>query len=371
MRKLALLWLLAGLAPGALAARRVTVRQVEQLLAASHHLSDAKLGAKIDDLELLERAGPARLKRWQEEFPGKRTQAALLALADASSFLAPPAAEMPALPAPDAAERTAIFARAVAYVQTTLKKLPDFLARRTTIHYDDLSPAERLHSLYLVDGSMGIDATMAPVTAHAEGSALLPVGEPASLVVTYRDGHEVADTKPGMKPKAPPPWIGLTTSGEFGPILSVVTGDAAHGKIFWGHWEQGAHGPVAVLWYEVRQEDSHFEVTGTGNMPRCPSYHGEIAIDPASGTILRVSLISDWKPPFQPSVSAILVEYGPVEIGGVTYICPIKGVALSRVAPRANADSGGGRVDFPMRTFLNDVSFTDYHVFRGNVRILP
>ncbi len=159
----------------------------------------------------------------------------------------------------------------------------------------------------------------------------------------------------------------MTTSGEFGPILSVVTGDAANGKVFWSHWEQGASGPLAVFRILVRQDESHFLVTGAGNMPRNPSYHGEIAVDPASGTIYRVTLASDWKPPFQPSIAAIVVEYGPVEIGAASYICPIKGVALSRVR---NGDIGG-RAAMPFHTFVNDVTFTDYHVFRGEVHILP
>jgi hypothetical protein len=124
---------------------------------------------------------------------------------------------------------------------------------------------------------------------------------------------------------------------------------------------------LAVFRILVRQDESHFLVTGAGNMPRYPSYHGEIAVDPASGTIYRVTLASDWKPPFQPSVAAIVVEYGPVEIGAASYICPIKGVALSRVR---NGDSGG-RAAIPFHTFVNDVSFTEYHVFRGEVHILP
>lgn len=52
MSKLAVLLLLAGFGPNALAATRVTVEQVEQLLSASHSLSDAKVAAKISDLQL-------------------------------------------------------------------------------------------------------------------------------------------------------------------------------------------------------------------------------------------------------------------------------------------------------------------------------
>ncbi len=365
MRGVALLLLLAGLASSALATTRVNVEQVEQLLAASHKLSDGKLAAKIAGLELVERASSARLKRWQGEFDGKRTREALLALADASSFLDLPSEEIPARAMPDTVEMSGIFQRAIAYANTTIKKLPNFSARRTTVHFDDVTAIERLHSGYMANTSNGYREDLSPSQPPSSGGPLLREGDASSTVVTYRDGQEVADAS--REKGTVSAVIGMTTSGEFGPILSVVTGDAANGKVFWSHWEQGASGPLAVFRILVRQDESHFLVTGAGNMPRYPSYHGEIAVDPASGTIYRVTLASDWKPPFQPSVAAIVVEYGPVEIGAASYICPIKGVALSRVR---NGDSGG-RAAIPFHTFVNDVSFTEYHVFRGEVHILP
>jgi hypothetical protein len=191
------------------------------------------------------------------------------------------------------------------------------------------------------------------------------------MVVTYRDGREVEDAQPGKDKKPEARGLGLTTFGEFGPILSVVIGDAKHGKVYWSHWEQGASGPLAVFSYRVPQESSHFTVKGGGNMARFPSYHGEIAVDPATGTILRITLESDWKPPFQLSESGILVEYGPVEIGNETYTCPVKGVALSKLPdPGAQGTNASGSM-FAAQTFVNDITFTEYHVFRAETRILP
>jgi|ERR1035437_6316649 hypothetical protein len=371
MRKLALWLLLAGFASTALAATRVSVGQVEQLLSASHNLPDAKLAAKISGLELVERASSARLARWQNDFSGKRTREALLALADASSFLDLPPAEILPKASPDSAAQSAIFQRAVAYADTTIKKLPNFSARRSTTHFDDVLPMERFRSQFAVDPARGFQAPLAPGSQSSSSAPLVRFGDPVAVVVTYRDGEEVVDSQAEKDKKPVAPAIGLSTYGEFGPILSVVTGDAMHGKVFWSHWEQGATGPLAVFRFLVHQEDSHFTVLGAGNMSRCPSYHGEIAVDPATGTMLRVTLVSDWKPPFQPSQSAIVVEYGPVQIGNATYTCPIKGVAISKV-PNAGVGNGGGELDkLPHLTFVNDVSFTEYHVFRAEVRILP
>jgi hypothetical protein len=62
------------------------------------------------------------------------------------------------------------------------------------------------------------------------------------------------------------------------------------------------------------------------------------------------------------------VEYGPAEIGGKIYICPIRAVAFSRARTvlTKNSTSHLG----PARNYLDDISFTGYHVFRSESRII-
>ncbi len=68
--------------------------------------------------------------------------------------------------------------------------------------------------------------------------------------------------------------------------------------------------------------------------------------------------------------SDIMVEYGLVVIGGKTYTCPVRSVSYSV-----------GELDLPVSldvatswkqeaARLNDVVFSDYHVFRSEMRIL-
>jgi hypothetical protein len=377
--KLAVLLLLAGFGSNALAATCVTVEQVEQFLSASHELPDAKLAAKISDLELTERASSLRLSRWQAEFPGKRTREALLALADASAFFDLPPAEIPAIEKPDPETRKQIFLRAIDYVHATLPKLPNFIARRSTAHFDDVSPFQQALSQYMADRSNGFHTSMDPPTAlPTSGPQPFRAGERSSVIVTYRDGHEVADSPALKDKKSDGRTMGFTTSGEFGPILSVVMGDVIHGKLYWSHWEQGPGGPLAVFRYTVPIEMSHYTVIGVGDHPQLPAYHGEIAVDPSIGTVMRLTLVAELKPPWQAWESSIMVEYGPVEIGGGTYTCPLRSVALSRLPnsnyelPKQNeVNPETTKLAVPPQTFLNDVAFTDYHVFRGDVRVSP
>lgn len=388
MSKLAILLLLAGFGATALALTPVTVEQVEQLLAADRGQSDGKIAKEISGLQLTERASFARLARWQAEFPGKETRDALLALADASAFFDLPLAEIPAIEKPDPETRKQILQRMVDYVNTTINKLPNFSAKRTTKHFDDLSQVERMKIRQDADGRSAVP----PYISTPSQPQALQIADRTAVTITYRNGREVADARADQGRKAELYGVGLTTHGEFGPILSVVVGDAIKGRFFWGHWEQGTAGPMAIFRYRVPQELSHYTITLAKDHPESPAYHGELAIDPANGAILRISVVADLDPPATsdsnpaavsksnrpiPTLEAsIEVEYGPVTIGDVPYICPIKGVALSRLpkgteALYSNFDGSIRAVDFPPQTYVNDVSFTQYHLFRADVRILP
>ena len=84
-----------------------------------------------------------------------------------------------------------------------------------------------------------------------------------------------------------------------------------------------------------------------------------------------------------------MVEYGPVEIGGKTYICPLKSVALSLAqsskivedAPLHLKPVMGVSETYepseimsvaqgPPQTLLNDVAFEQYHLFRAEARVV-
>ena len=345
--------------PAALAATHINVEQLEHMLAGERNHPDAKVAKKLSNLELTERATSARLTRWETDFPGKQTHEALLALADASAFLNLPAADIPSLPTPDAATQKQILSRAIDYVKSTTHKLPNFLARRTTTRFDD---GPNMLIEIISDGPQ--DNKPRPFRTDSSTES----------TVTYLNGLEVQDASADDPIETQSLTTGLTTSGEFGPILTTVAGDATHGQVFWSHWEQGPTGPRAVLRYSIPQEQSHYAVSlGTAmesGKAQFPAYHGEIAVDPTTGAILRVTMEAELHPSHQIFKSSVLVEYGPVPIAGRNYTCPVRGVALSTIY-RFSAEDKPDRKAIPFVTYLNDVSFTHYHVFRADVRIVP
>ena len=67
-----------------------------------------------------------------------------------------------------------------------------------------------------------------------------------------------------------------------------------------------------------------------------------------------------------------MIDYGPVEIGGKVYTCPLRSVSISRVRSVNffKVDDEGFRTYGPYSTSLNDITFTDYHAFRAQSHIL-
>jgi len=373
MRKCAALLLLWGIAFPAMAAKIMSVDQMEQLLVKLHGKPDGRVAGELEDAQLTERVSLARLTRWEADFPGKRTQEELMKLADTSAFLNPPASDVLRDPPPDEDTQRQMLEHAVEYIKTTITRLPNFYATRETTHFEDTPSQEAVYRSGNNPIGAGMRAMRAPGIAvtMTDYRSLRSTG-PYSAMVRYQDGYEVHEPEAGKGRKEDQTAVGLTTGGEFGPILEVVMGDAVRGEVKWAHWEEGASEPVAVFSYSVAANQSNY-VVGIPAGPKIdqiyPGYHGEIAIDPATGGILRISVAADLPPPYEMMQTALQVEYGPVTIGDRSFICPTHGVAYSKVpVAGAAAEPQGSMVT--VQTQLNDVAFTHYHLFRADAHIV-
>jgi hypothetical protein len=111
---------------------------------------------------------------------------------------------------------------------------------------------------------------------------------------------------------------------------------------------------------------------GTQAYQRYAGYHIDVAIDPDNGATLRVSFQFDLKSTTPLTRSDIMIEYGPVEIGGQTYFCPLRSVSMvrSRSVDVLSDWDESFRSYGPYATMLNDISFDRYHVFRSESHIL-
>lgn len=348
----------------------MTVAQFEQFLSQARHPKDAKFAAQIAGFELTERAAGTQLAQWLQRYPGRRTRQALTFLAALSAFEELPVADLPRTPAPDTGTAGQMFARAVDYVAKIRPGLPNFSALRSTTRFeigprDEMLNEAKAVRLFGVGAEDAVYEPLGRATSTPDGGEWLYLAATSEMPVTYRDGHEVSGSEKDGAGQLAASQPLLSTTGEFGPILIVVIRDALHGKVTWSHWEPGAHDTLAVFRYSVPASESNYGLSHSeSGEATYPAYHGEIAVDSVTGAILRIVIFADGSAADQ-SETGIALDYGPVEIAGKVYICPLRSVALSR----ALDSQGNGPAQ--LHTFVNDVTFTGYHLFRSDVRIVP
>jgi hypothetical protein len=176
---------------------------------------------------------------------------------------------------------------------------------------------------------------------------------------------------------------GLTSTGEFGPLLQIVLTDSANGKLAWSHWERMRDGIAAVFRYVVPEQGSHFTVNfccvpsvasspAGDRKPRevssrqfhgNPGYHGFLYLDSETGAVLRMTIAADFDAPGPAAQVGEWVEYGIVKIGDHDYRCPVSTTAFIHLPPWRIDDAGFMN--------LNEVTFTNYHRFGSTAHILP
>jgi hypothetical protein len=364
---------------------RVHAEQLEKTVADLHGLDDREAAERLEKLDLTQRLTAERCKRMRDQLPGKASVDALLAICDEAEFGELPAADLAEGAAPDALTQGKIVLDAVDFVARVTHKMPDLLATRQLSQFEDLQ---------VVHGApQPIEGKVTPERRIANSA------DP----VHFREGREVVEARPKFtygKAQA----SGLDTWGTFGPILEIVMADALKAKIGWGHWEKGPVGRLAVFRYAVPEADSHFNVRfccylAEDGLPSSyattPGYHGELAIDPETGAVLRLVLKADVRQDGATPVekekspllrSDVLVEYGAVDIAGKQYIVPQRAVSvmtswtlggqgplkkpMSRAEGKKAALKALELMEFSRVNAINEAVFRNYHVFETEVKLV-
>jgi len=273
----------------------------------------------------------------------------------------------------------------VEFVASLTQKMPDLFAARQLARFQDLRVVRGV-----------------PQPALAEVKPLALVDQ-STGAVHFREGREVVEAESNGAPLKK--FVnGLDTWGTFGPILTIVISDALKARIGWSHWENGPQGRLAVFRYAVLEADSHFRTQfccylSENGLPSSfaakPGYHGELAIDPKTGAVLRLVLKADVRPDAAAHVepeespllrSDVLVEYGTVDIAGKQYITPQRAVTvmtswtLGSEGPvkQGLAKAEGAKavkmaleqMEFSQVNAINETVFSNYHVFRSEAKLV-
>jgi hypothetical protein len=184
---------------------------------------------------------------------------------------------------------------------------------------------------------------------------------------------------------------GLKPTGAFGPWLQAITGDLPDSRFEWAYWEAASSERLAVFRFFIGAENSHYTIEydsqPNGDNPfvsnsdhkvvGTPGYYGEIAVNPTTGQVARIVVICDLAPGEALTGASIELEYGRVEMDGETYVLPVRGVSVSSLSIATHHylfDSGvsiGEQSDhFPVSS-LDDLTFSDYRIYKPKIRIVP
>ena len=345
---------------------KVTVAQLEDLV---HAQTD--LPRKLANLELIERLSTPRLDALLSVIHSERERQALTADADLSLALAPPPDQIPDRPPPPLEEQRAILGRTFDYLKNAIPQLPSLYALRNTVRVEE--PLTRNDEMWKMP--------------HDDQTLHFAASEHATVL--YRNGQEVVERKQklGKRHLVVGRARDLETWGTFGPILAYVLTAAATSPstLSWNRWERGPYGDLAVFSYRIAGSNRKHGVTfcclperdGTTVYRNTTDAYGEFTLNPDSGAIMRIVINADLDEERDPDVplirSQIMVEYGPEELGGNSYICPRRSVSISRGRSERVINEWG--VVFSIygyfETMINDVTFGGYHKYGGEARILP
>jgi len=114
--------------------------------------------------------------------------------------------------------------------------------------------------------------------------------------------------------------------GEFGTLMrGVLVLD--HASFSWLGWDREGSVRVAIFAYRVARDQSTLVVTGGEADSAVVAYHGLVYAAPDTGAVIRITADAEDIPRrfvFSKAVSE--VSYGAVEVGGKSYLLPLRSV---------------------------------------------
>ncbi len=314
---------------------------------------DDELLPRLAGVELTERLSTLKMYQLIGKYNlGVHVQEALEQLADRAALLDLPTIELLHRPPVDAETQQTMLKKSRAYVLGELSHLPNFVAIQTTTRFDN-SPVMLKY----------FQATTDQAGFHRVGTL--------QQQISFQDGKEVTNGAHGT-PEAKRKDLGLESRGEFGTEAAVVLMDLEQGTVVFDHWEQSMAGPAAVYRYSVPPEYSHYEVADACqnhvSFQDTPGYHGEIALDPKTGAIIRITLEAESRPTDPVSHVASVVEYGPVVLGNRRSICPLR--SLTFMVEEANGCSHRNHKLQKPVAMINQTIFSNYHRFGSSTTLI-
>jgi len=255
---------------------------------------------------------------------------------------------------PDAAEQAKIIGELRAYAKAYTGNLPNFICSQTTKREVMLAPNDvtGVRESGPGRGRLGLaNADRKSTDMFEEQLGYFDHKESYQLLKV--DGKK---QKPGQ---ARPP--GLTSAGEFGTTLWGIFDPLSKTQFEWKKWDTLRGQPVAVFSFRVEQPNSQAELD-VPSRSVVVGYHGLIFASRDSNIVLR--LTTEAEPPNDFPLQNIthLLDYGQVEIAGLSFILPMHAEMQTRMSEdfmRYGRETGHSKQVF----LTNQVDFREYRKY--------
>jgi hypothetical protein len=181
----------------------------------------------------------------------------------------------------------------------------------------------------------------------------------------------------------------VASLGPVSPLSTILQEATASGNPKWLRWESINGAQIAVFSFAVEKKKTHYTINyccfpdtmtagllsssgrgisaSTGNLQTAndwknfkvsAGYHGELFIDPNSGTIVRTITQADFKPSDFVHYEYIRTDYAPLPAGGKTLFVPVRSFTIAEIVP--NGDSFAAH--YSVRHSLVTQDYKDYQL---------
>lgn len=375
MKRLGCILALIFIAIPAWPAKKITVAELTGMLKSlqEQKKSDVEVATALKQVQLSEELTRSAMNSLANFTPGPQSTEQIYVLEATSAVLAPPASDIPATPAPDAAAQKALLDKANDYIAKTYAQLPAMTATRTTVRFQDNVEAPGSNS--------GMQGGAKDVTT---GPGFVSPTQFIRYIGSTESSAESSNgiEKPPVKDKTR--WGANGQIALFGPepnLATVIREAQDSGGLTWLRWETINGKPAAVFSFSVQKKKSHYAVdyccfpdvtqagvasfqsaaTGTargaggggasGNFQTATDwhdykagglpYHGELFVDPDSGIVVRLITITEFKNTDVVHQEDRRVDFGPVTVGDKTLVLPMRKMINTEVVPTGESGSAG------------------------------
>jgi hypothetical protein len=326
MKQLGWILVLLMMASPAWADKKITVQQLKDMLVLMKQgkKTDDEVSTQLKGIELSEELTAAAKLSLLFMSPGPLTSEQISVLEARTSMLAPPSSDLPDLPTPDAAAQKAILDKAIGFAAKNDQQIPRLTAMKAVAHYGHLNDFNRWGNYGGVQQGGMVrdrgDKSIMNLTSRYTETVEIDQGV-EKVTVSTADSH--------LRRISP------MSEGGTRPAPNLIISKAVEGgNIRWLRWETISGTKTAVFSFAVDKRNELYAVdyccflTARNQDFEWKPYkktvglHGELFIDPDTGTTFRIVLQAELSPTDYVEQEDTRIDYGKETVDGNVYVVP-------------------------------------------------